>query len=552
MIKRLKHLYNWFINNQVYLYLVSFVFFIVNFNYVSYPDEFVNIMAGKLLLQGNLPYSQIFDHHMPGAWILAAIFQIFSFGSFVLFRFWWAAFAFAGFLFLVLWIRKNYKEFFPYTVFYTILYPLMGVYFWFHLFLADSVSALFFAITFWMLIVQTLTKRVSYKALLVTSLLTFMILFSSLTYVYLCGVLYLWQLYLFITSKPTWKKFWIYTAVSAAPYALFVLFLLATQTFDDFLKANVTYNTELYVNIPNYVKGRYFNPIKFAMTIIFNFLGNYIPLLSQIKHLDIYFPLGTLSGLSTLLLFLILGYRNVFLGLLYFLVLNFSTARSDVSKLNETDYQMTMFLVLGALSSLVVLYVIRTSKIQDRLLEDLKRLAGVIISIFLLFSTVFLLHNAYSKYFQRYTQAMPSIVDLSYTGAFINDVIGEEDYYWIGPYHPEDVFFVEKGNMPGKYFFMMPQFGEHEYFRNDFIAQFEKNKPAVIMFRHEDSIFMTPADRFGKFFLDWMDDKYSRLDEEEVEILKSPSTFNIRTDFYILNDKEDEVLQRMKDTGYLK
>ncbi len=551
MIKKIKSFLNWFLDNHIYLYVVSFIFFYVNSSYVSYPDEFVNIMAGKRMLQGQIPYSGIFDHHMPGAWLLSAVLQLFSFNSFVLFRFWWAMFAFALLLLLVLWIRKNYKEFYPYAVFFSILYPLMGVYFWFHLFLADSIAALLFAVIFWILIVQTLTKRFSYKATVVASLLTFSLVFTSLTYVYMCGALYLWQLYLLFSNKFTWKRFFVYAGISVLPGILFLLFLLISQSFADFYKANVVYNTELYVNIPNFEKGRIFNPIKFALTLIYNFLGTYIPLLSQIKYFDIYFPMGTVAGLSTLVLLIIMGYRNVLLGVIYFLILTLSTPRSDVSKLSETDYQMTMFLVLGAVSSLVVLYVIRTTKIQDQLLVDLKRVVGVIISIFLVFCTVFLLNNTYSKYYQRYTQKMPSINDLSYTGSFVNDVIGKDDYYWVGPYHPEDVFFVEKGRLPGKYFFMMPQFGEHDYFRNDFISQFETNKPTIIMFRHEDSIFMTPADKFGKFLLDWMDKKYSRLNEEEVELLKSPSSFNIRTDFYILNEDKEEVLQRMKDTGYI-
>lgn len=524
----------------------------INANYVMYPDEFVNFMSGKLILQGNTPYTEIFDHHMPGAWLLAAFLQLFSFGSFVLLRFWWAVFEFFSFLGLLLWVRKNYREFFPYVAFSAILYPLMGVYFWFHLFLGDSVAALFFAITFWILIVQTFTKRVSYKATVLAGLLTAGIIFSSLTYVYMCGALYLWQLYLIFSSKFTWKKFFIYSGFAAAPFILFLIYLLISGSFGAFYKANIVYNTELYVSIPNFEKGRIFNPIKFALTMIYNFLGNYIPLLSQIKYLDIYFPMGTLAGLSTLVLFLIIGYRNAFIGLLYFLVLTLSTPRSDVSKLSETDYQMTMFLVIGALSSMVVLYVIKNAKIQDQLLNDLKRITGLLVGIFLLFSTLFLLSNAYSKFYQRYTQKMPSIVDRSFSAEFINDVIAEDDYYWIGPYHPDTVFFVEKGKLPGKYYFMMPQFGEHDYFKNDFLAQFETNTPAIIIFRHEDSIFMTPADKFGKFLLDWMEYKYVRLDEEEVEILKSPSTFNIRTDFYILKEDKAEVIQRMKDTGYLK
>lgn len=62
MVQKIKHYFNWFIKNQIYLYLLSFVFFVINANYVMYPDEFVNFMSGKLILQGNIPYTEIFSY----------------------------------------------------------------------------------------------------------------------------------------------------------------------------------------------------------------------------------------------------------------------------------------------------------------------------------------------------------------------------------------------------------------------------------------------------------------------------------------------------------
>lgn len=534
---------------DVVMIAFSFLFFLINSNYVAYPDEFVNLLGGQSINQGAIPYLGFFDHHLPLAWYLAAVFLKFSFGKFLLFRVLWAIFVFLCLTGVSQWIRRHHVDLYIYYLIFMVFYPVMGVYFWFHLYLADSLAILFFSMTFWMLLAQTLSKKVSFKAVLMTSFLTFCLLFSSLTFLYLAMVLYIWQIILIGWNL---RKLAIFAGISALPYAIFTLFIFVTGAFKDFYFSNVVYNTNLYISIPNYTRGHFFNPLKFALTLIFNFYNDYFPLLSKIKYLDLYLPIGVLAGLGTLVLLLLLLWRFLPFGVLFFFVLSFSAPRSTVKNYNETDYQGALFLVFGLISSLIALYLIRKIRSTDVLVHDLARLVQALITVFMFFSFIFLLQNTYNKSFQRYIQKIPNVQNYSFTAQFVDTLIGN-DYYWMGPFMPDHEFFVKQAKLPGKYPTLLPQFRENDHLKQTFIEQFEKNPPQIIIYQQTASIFGTPAIEFGKFFLDWMSDKYTQVEDiPGINVLRSPSDFNLKSDLYLRNSSRDQLLQKLRLEGYIE
>jgi hypothetical protein len=88
--------------------VLSLVIFLIGSRYVDYPDEYVNLLGGRILLHGGLPYRDFWDHHLPGAWFGAAFLLFFSGGSFVLFRVLWALFAWAILVLTGLSMGKNH------------------------------------------------------------------------------------------------------------------------------------------------------------------------------------------------------------------------------------------------------------------------------------------------------------------------------------------------------------------------------------------------------------------------------------------------------------
>ena len=479
MLKKIKS----FLENnflEVVVYLFSFFVFLFNASYVSYPDEFVNLLAAKSILNGDLVYRDFFDHHLPLAWYLAAIFLKLGFGSYTVFRIIWSLFNFLLLASLGFYVKRRYKKIYPFYLIFLAFYPLTALYFWFHLYLADSLAVLFFSLSFWLLLLQTFfnkdQKENNYLFILV-SFLNFCLVFSSATFVYLALFLYLWQLYLIGLNQ---KKIVTYIFYSFLPYFIYALYLFLTKSFFDFYFANFVYNTKLYISIPNYVKSAHFNPAKLALTLIDNFWQNYIVLLTLIKHLDLYLPIGVLAGLGSLILLIILLIKKLPIGIIYFFVLSFSAPRSNIQKFSETDYQGSLFLVLGLISALVNFYFLYQSKFKEIFLEDLSRLVKIILFIFGFFLFIFLYQNFYHKFFSVYTQKMPSVYNFSYVANFIDQIIKKDEYYWIGPYEPHHEFFVKNGRLPGKYPTLLPQFRENDYLKNDFLSQFNRNKPLIL------------------------------------------------------------------------
>ena len=264
--------------------------------------------------------------------------------------------------------------------------------------------------------------------------------------------------------------------------------------------------------------------------------------MTKIKTLDLYLPIGILSGLGSFVLLILLIIRLPIIAIIFFFILSFSGPRSNVFETNETDYQSSIFYILGMISTIFAFYILKKVKDNDRLISDLKRIVQVLLVIFFVFTSIFLMKNTYDKFFMRYTQKMPRIYDLSFTADFLDKILEEGDYYWVGPYEPHEIFFVKKGRLPGKYISLLPQFRESKYLKQDFLKQFEENTPKLIVFKHEASVFNTPSTDFGEFFLDWIHKRYISLkDIEDVEVIQSPSSFKLEEDLFILKQEKDNV-----------
>ena len=307
------------------------------------------------------------------------------------------------------------------------------------------------------------------------------------------------------------------------------------------------------MRVPNYTPGRFFNPIKFALTVIYNFFDTYIQLLVRIKEFNLYFPVDLVLALSTFLLLVFLLKELPIIGVLYFFILSFSAPRSNLMKIGETDYQSGLFMALGTISFFLLLWRYKYIKFSFEPLELVRKFLVAMVVLYGIFAGLFLVQNTYNKFYMRNTQKMPSINDNPPSALFLNEIMSKGEYFWIGPYEPNEEFFVREAKLPGKFPTLLPQFRESEYFSSEFIKQFENNSPKLIIFKHEASIFGTPAVEFGKFFLDWMEGKYISLENiKGVIILKSPETFTMKSDVYLLKADQQTLLKRLVEKGYIE
>ncbi|GIW64023.1 MAG: hypothetical protein KatS3mg091_825 [Patescibacteria group bacterium] len=538
------------LNNHL-LELLSLLLFIFTAYYVNYPDEYVNLLAGKAILNGQVAYKDFFDHHMPLAWFLAAVIMILSENSLLLFKFVWAILQF-GFLWFVIGklIKKYSDEIYSKFKYFAVLYPVVAMYFWLHLFLADSIASLTAASSLWLLIALSFAKTIEKKDICITGLLLSSIVLTSLTYIYWTAFAYLWLFLIFVKTKPCLRCYLKFTLINLMPYLVLGLYILITNSFSEFIFANFTYNTEFYINIANYTKGRYFNPVKMLLTLIFNFWDKTLPVIPKIGNHDLYFPHTQLFILSALLTTYLIFKLNKAYGVLFFLMLSLSAPRSEIISLGDRNYQAGVFITTSLASLFVSFYLYRKTITKDLETTVIKALM-VINIIYATVSVLFFSQSFYEKVFFVYTQKMPRNYDRDFTAEFIDSLLDKNDYFWIGPYEPHRAFFVVKGRLPGKYPTLLPQFSESDYLQSNFIKQFETNPPKIILFKHTSSIFMTPAEQFGEFFLTYLNQNYIRVSDADYKVVRNLTDFDLNTDLYINKNYADEIITKLKQKGYI-
>jgi hypothetical protein len=64
------------------------------------------------------------------------------------FRFWWMLIMYLGFALVGIYLKKQNRDLFKYYLVFLLLYPLIAVYFWLHLYIADAMAAWMFSLIF--------------------------------------------------------------------------------------------------------------------------------------------------------------------------------------------------------------------------------------------------------------------------------------------------------------------------------------------------------------------------------------------------------------------
>ncbi len=529
--------------------IAAFVFFL-NSTYVSYPDEFINILGGRAITLGKLPYRDFFDHHMPFAWYLASAILLFTKQNYILFRIGWGLIQAVGVVLLGLLIIRKYPRFALIYALWAVLYASAAMYFWLHLFLGDSLAVWFFSGAIWLLLLETFyPTHVRWIRIGITWLISLMI-FSSLSYVYIGLIMYAWiglltlnmHMHRTVHSAHRMREVLLLMIVVSAPYVLYALYLLITGTANDFWFANFTYNTKLYINITNYsAVTSSFNPLRFALTVINNFWQSYLPLLSQLAYLSFYSPITRLVALGTLMTALYLCYKKPLFGLIYLALLSFSAPRSSqFVDMKQTDYQMGLFIIMGTISAAFALYqLLYDLDTKSFFVKFWRSIVCFFLLMYFAFSLAFMFQNTLSIRYQRYMGMLPPTANISDIADFATRWIEPSDTYWIGPFEAHHAFFVKNGQTAGKYPSLLPQFRENDFLKNDFLYEMENANPKMIIFHHESSIFQTPANEFGAFFLDWMKGKYVNCVEAKVECKSVVRGISVHEDVYLRLDNKD-------------
>ncbi|GIW61539.1 MAG: hypothetical protein KatS3mg089_0391 [Patescibacteria group bacterium] len=558
-----RKIFSW-INKRENLFLVVFFFIIfsvllINTFHEEYPDEFDNILGGWYITHGIPIYTGFFTHHGPVAYFIAALITLLSGNSFVLFRVIFSLVIFVYLLWSYSYIKSRFGK--ERTYFYLIfiaLISLAGNYYWFHMLLADTLSAYFFAPVITLLLLVTISKTpLIKKDIIIISILTAFSVLSSLTFIYFSIIVYAYALYWYLQSnslKIFSRKVGVVILIFAAPYLLFLTYLLVTFSLQEYIYQGWIFNQRYYVyNYPRPEGSLSINPVRFAIVIAHNFYNSYFTLLEQVKTFNLNFPLNITFAVGTLgTIFYLLIRRQFLFAIIFTGLLIYANARSDPLNSKETDYQAAVYIMMALVSTpFLLLELYRDLNNEQKIGRNL--IYGVIfltVSIYSLFSTMFLFQKFFNRTYDKYMGKAPLIYDRPIIAPVINRLIAVNEPVWVGPFEFKELFYIH-GRPASKYHIFIPGMGYSPEIRSAFIEELEKSKPSIIYFQKNFFILGRSPEMYGQFFLDYLQKHYvtlQQLNENErryISLVPVTDKIDLETRLYIRKEKLSSVLEKL-------
>ncbi len=543
-----------------------FAILFANTFHEEYPDEYDNILGGKYIVHGILPYSGFFSHHGPVAYFLSAFLYLFSNDSFVSLRIAYSIFLFLYFLGTYEYIRISVGKI--ETNFYLFFLAIVGIastYFWGHMLLADNLSAYLIIPAIALIILKVVHKKLfSFLDLIFISILLSLGLLSSLAIIYLVFITYVFCIYFYLNSanfKNFTKKGVIsFLLIMAAPYVVFTLYLLVTQSFQDYVYQSIVVNQKYYIyNYPSSSSG-IINPVRYAIVIFHNFYYSFTSLLFQFKDFNFGFPFNitlALSGFALVAYFFIR--RQYALAIFFILSLVYANARSSPLESSEKDYQAAVYIMISLFSMCFFL---------SKVFVDLKgendyRKRIILAPLFLLvgvysfFNVEFLYGRFQDKVYQKYMGNAALIYDRPELAPIANKIIGENDYLWIGPLEFKEYLYVN-AKIPSKYHVLIPAMARSEKIKAEMLRDFREYKPKVIFFDQYYSILGSSPKDYAGFFLNFLNENYITLYDYRrngsryISVIPISNRIDLETKMYINKDNIDEIITKLLSSNLIK
>jgi hypothetical protein len=536
----------------------------------KYPDEFDSIVGGKYILQGKIPYRDWFQHHQPGAYVLAAGILLFSGTSFVRFR---IGLAIAYFLihvtsYYLLRRRLGGHANLAFFLSYILIAAFAGTYYWGQMLLADTLAALLVIPPLALLFVKEYSgERYEIKDVLFVSLYGFLVWFTSMTYIIVVAVLtaFVWWSYMRVALHSPERNKLLARSVGiiAAPYILFFLFFLLTGSIKEYYFANITYNSNHYIY--NYTRphGTPVNPVRYAIVIAHDSLEHYRQAITGVAGFPFGDPLNMTLAVSTMAVIVYFALRGRFLfGVVLIFVLIYENARGNPQAIKETDYQSGMYILTSLVSGMFVLWATYTDMSHKKINSGQKVLFGIIlsiVSIYSLFNVFFLGMRWFGKVYDKYMGTMPLIYDRPVVAPILNRVLTSNDYAWVGPFEFEELFYLNE-KAPSKYHWFLDHAAESKKIMSEMISDFNTHHAAIIVFNRSYSPWGSKAETFNSFFTDYLDKNYVRLVDINTNATgmnykwKNPiqGNFDLESMVHFEKSRANELIHKLLEMGYLE
>ena len=547
-----------------YLSIIGFLllFFIILTNQVhqAYPDEFENILGGIFILKGRLPYSGFFTHHNPFAYFFAVPIALLSGASFVKFRIILGVVYLASFIAFFIYIKKRFSglERATLTFFYALI-VLGSTYMWGHMLLADSLSALLLAPVYITILFSSINKREMQTGdIWLISILSAFALLTSSSLIFAVCIIYLFTLILVFTKqKKTFRKLIKLIFIFSSPYLIFLFYLLVTGSLEDFYLQSIRYNTDIYISLPGGVHSS--NPIRIAIIYFNEFMKNFRAIATLIKDFNFYSPFAHALVLSNLVIIAYLVFsRQFLLAGFVFLMLVYSSLRGNPYETKETDYQSIQYHYLSLFNGVFVLGHLWDEIVNKRIDRARKLFYSffiILLGVYMFFLSWEFFGKWWEKSYLKYMGEQPLIYDRPPVAEVLNNVISENEYYFIGPFDFEDQVYLNS-KPASKYIVVLIGMDRSDRIQKELIADLKRNKPKIIVF-HQGFFFFSgeiPAGTFINELLetDYVTFKQMGLEEKGYSFnVGKLDIYDLRYNFFILKEKQEEILNLFIEKGYI-
>jgi len=220
------------------------------------------------------------------------------------------------------------------------------------MFLSETLISYLIIPVYGLILLKSFYKKIwTLTDLVLVSILTFLSFSVSLTYIYIFALIYPLVLVLYVLGlkkRFDIKKIFIALVVLGLPYLIFGIYLLATNSYEEFYFQQYFYNFNYYIyNFPDVAGVRSTNPIRYAVSTAYQTLNGFYGLFIQVKDLNLEYPFNVSLVLSNLLIVIYLIVRKRFwIAAMVVFVVIFSNTRSEPLNIKETYFHATVFIAL--------------------------------------------------------------------------------------------------------------------------------------------------------------------------------------------------------------
>lgn len=547
------------------IFLFILFTFLVNTFHTQFPDEFDNIYGGFLINHGKLPYIGFFTHHNPGAYFLASLITLFTGRSFVAFRIVFAFLLFTSYVLSYLMLKRRLKgKSTDSFLLFGILIGLGATYWWGQMLLSETIVG-FLLVPALLLVIGKVYNQIKFDLLdlWIVSLLTFFSLFTSLTYIYLIPIFDFLVIYFYLRDKRPFRinKVIKPILIFFLPYFIFLTYLIITKSASEFYFASIYYNVAYYIyNFPKVAGVHSHHPIRYAISIAKNTIENFSALLVQVSNFNFSYPLNISLALANVAFLIFLLFKRKFaLVFLIISIILYTNARSEPLNIKETDFHATVFIMLTLAITSYLFF--RLKEDLDKRIPYFERLVMssvfIITAIYWFFTTLHLFNKFLDKSYGKLMGNDPLIYDRPQAAPIINKIITEDDYFWIGPFELQELLFI-KGKIASKYYWFLPANARDERLKREIIADLNKNRPKVILFKRRWATFGVKPEDFNTVIVDFLGKHYFQIEDLKKEGLGIRLTvaperdFDFEKELFFDKNRKEGIIKELFEKGLIE